>query len=417
MQNTFFKNFLIYFSGSMVVSVINYAFYPIIGRLLSVQEFGEMQILIALVTQAGLMLAALATVITHVTASAQSDKQARETIIKLRSVVLILIVPLLVFGLLTIPFLQSYLHYDATLPFVVLFASVFVSVIATFNNATLQGQKRFKHVSYMGMLQAGSKLVIAVALIYLGLGVLGGMLGVLFAGIVGYIYTIQHVGKWSVIKFKSLTEYKAVFMALLPELRYGALSLVVLTSMAILFTIDVLAVKHYFDAYTAGLYAGISTIAKIAYFVLTPMSTVLLPSVASEKGSRTYIVKTAAIVLLTMSAIGLTIVYFTHELITSILFGERFASMSHLLPSITLAMVLLAILYNMVMYGLALRAKVLGYALPLGAITVIILNTLRHATLQAIVYNLIAGTVVVMGILAVVYLQGVLQTRHIANKQ
>ena len=203
MQNTFFQNFLIYFSGSMVVSVINYAFYPIIGRLLSVQEFGEMQVLIALVTQVGLVLAALATVITHTTASAENEDTARKTITELRSVILFLAVPLIFLGLLTIPFLQKYLHYNATLPFIALFASVFISIIATFNNATLQGQKRFKQISFMGILQALSKLIIAVVLIYVGFGVLGGMLGILFAGIISYVYTTQYVKKWQIIKFKT----------------------------------------------------------------------------------------------------------------------------------------------------------------------------------------------------------------------
>ena len=406
MQNTFFKNFLIYFSGSMVVSVINYAFYPIIGRLLSVQEFGEMQVLIALVTQVGLLLAALATVITHTTASAEDESIARKTITELRSVVLLLAIPLLLLGLLTIPFLQEYLHYDATLPFIALFASVFVSVLATFNNATLQGQKRFKQISFMAILQALSKLIIAVVLIYVGLGVLGGILGVFLAGVISYIYTTQYVKKWHIIKFKNITAFKNAIIKLLPELRYGFLSFITLASMAILFTVDIIAVKHYFDAHTAGVYAGISTIAKIAYFALTPMSAVLLPSVAGEKGSRTHIVKTAATVLLSMSAVGLTIVYFAHELITSILFGERFVGMSYLLPSITLAMALLAILYNIVMYGLALRAKVLGYALPLGALLVLTLNFFQHSTLDDIIYNLIISTSIIIGMLVIVYLWG-----------
>jgi O-antigen/teichoic acid export membrane protein len=323
--------------------------------------------------------------------------------------VLLLTLPLVLLVALTIPLLQDYLHYHATLPFVALFASQFISVIATFNNATLQGQKQFKVISFMSILQALSKLVIALSLIYIGLGVLGSMLGLLAAGIIGYLYTRKYVGSWQAQSFKSWQAYKQALIELLPELRYGLLSLITLASMALLFTIDVIAVKHYFDPATAGLYAGISTVAKIAYFVLTPLSAVLLPSVASEGKSvagRKHIVKVAGSILLSMSAVGLTIVYFAHGLITGLLFGERFVQLSALLPRLTLAMVLLAVLYNMVMYGLALRAKVLGYALPLGVATVLVLNTLSHQSLQAIVTNVTLGTLIPILILGALYLYG-----------
>jgi len=92
------------------------------------------------------------------------------------------------------------------------------------------------------------------------------------------------------------------------------------------------------------------------------------------------------------------------------LFGERFVGMSHLLPNITLAMALLAILYNIVMYGLALRAKVLGYALPLGAVLVMILNIFHHSTVQDIIFNLTISTLAIIGILVFVYAKGVLHT-------
>jgi O-antigen/teichoic acid export membrane protein len=47
-SSDFLRQNAILFVGSLAVSVLNYAYYPVLGRLLKVEEFGEVQVLISL---------------------------------------------------------------------------------------------------------------------------------------------------------------------------------------------------------------------------------------------------------------------------------------------------------------------------------------------------------------------------------
>ena len=40
-MDNFLKNNIIFFCGTMVVSVFNYLYHPILGRMMSVEKFGK----------------------------------------------------------------------------------------------------------------------------------------------------------------------------------------------------------------------------------------------------------------------------------------------------------------------------------------------------------------------------------------
>jgi O-antigen/teichoic acid export membrane protein len=347
-------------------------------------------------------------VVTHTTAASGTEEDAHATISLLRSVFIVMALPLLFLMFLGIPFLQEYLHYYEWLPFVAIIASAFISLLATFNTASLQGKKDFVRTSFSGIIQAVVKLIAAIALIYIGLGVFGGVLGFVLAGITSYIYTIPHIKKWHFTYFKSIKEFLIAIKKILPELRYGALSFIALASMGFLFTYDVLVVKHYFSVEIAGMYAGISAIAKIAYFGLTPLSAVLLPFISGERDMkvRSRIVSIAAAVLSVVSIIGFAIVWYWHGFITSLLFGERFVQMSYILPLATGMMILLAFLQTIVMYGLAIRAKILAIILPLSVLLIVLLNNFRHQDINTIVINFIIAIIVPIILFIGVYMYG-----------
>jgi hypothetical protein len=46
----------VFFLGSLSVSLLNYAYYGVMGRLMRVEEFGEVQTLLAFMTQINLLV-------------------------------------------------------------------------------------------------------------------------------------------------------------------------------------------------------------------------------------------------------------------------------------------------------------------------------------------------------------------------
>ncbi|MBP6931477.1 MAG: hypothetical protein KBB62_02010, partial [Candidatus Pacebacteria bacterium] len=54
-SDVFFRQYAIYFTGSMVVAFLNYVFHPLLGRLLSPSDFGDIQALISLIAQSAIV--------------------------------------------------------------------------------------------------------------------------------------------------------------------------------------------------------------------------------------------------------------------------------------------------------------------------------------------------------------------------
>ena len=48
LQDDFLRHNLIFFIGSIIVAVLNYLYHPIMSRMLSVEDFGEVQVLFSI---------------------------------------------------------------------------------------------------------------------------------------------------------------------------------------------------------------------------------------------------------------------------------------------------------------------------------------------------------------------------------
>ena len=68
-KDAFLRHYAIYFSWSMVVAALNYFFYPILSRMLSPSDFGDVQVFISLITQAGILFGAFTIVAVNITAN------------------------------------------------------------------------------------------------------------------------------------------------------------------------------------------------------------------------------------------------------------------------------------------------------------------------------------------------------------
>jgi purine-cytosine permease-like protein len=65
-HSPFLRQNAIFFIGSTVVSFLNYLYYPVLGRLLSPADFGEVQAIISFFLQTGVLLSVLSLVTINV---------------------------------------------------------------------------------------------------------------------------------------------------------------------------------------------------------------------------------------------------------------------------------------------------------------------------------------------------------------
>ena len=78
----------IFFIGTMGIAVFNYLYYPVIGRLVTVPDFGEIQAVISLFMQLGIVLTAFGYVVTNIVSNA-SNRDANSLILRLEQIMLV----------------------------------------------------------------------------------------------------------------------------------------------------------------------------------------------------------------------------------------------------------------------------------------------------------------------------------------
>lgn len=403
-NSEFLRHNAIFFVGSTAVSVLNYLYYPVLGRLLQPAEFGEVQTLTSLFLQIAIFLTVLGLLTVNLVANYGDKPEAQKTIFELEKLsLLISIVGLIVIAALS-PWLKSFFRFDDIAPFIVLALAIVVSVPQTFRTAYLRGKQKFGMNSWASMIGAAAKLVLSVVLILMGFGTTGAIVGLVLAQLLSFAYAgakARQVGFGPSLRGNlwRLPDMKLV----LPELKYASLVLVGSLVITALYSIDIIAVKHYFDAHTAGLYAGIATVARIIFFLTGSISQVLLPAVKlnNPPGENWQVLRKSSILLVGIGAAALLIFWIFPGLIMQILLGNEYREYASLLPKLSLVVFIVSIINLIVLYHMALRRYAIGYLAIIGLAVTCSLVVISHASLDAVINSMLYGTLTMAVLLMV----------------
>ena len=405
-KDNFLRNNAIFFLGSAIVAFLNYLYYPILGRLMTVEDFGEIQALISILLLLSIFLGVFSYIKINLISNKENNKENKETIIELEKTALIFSLTLFMILLVFSPALKSYFHFESFYPFIGLAFLLPLGVPFTFRNAFMQGNQQFSTISKAGTLVAGGRLILAILFVYLGFRTLGAITGLIIANAIAILYL-------SYKKEKKLKIFQPVYIkkkffpnyaSIKKELQYGLMILIVLTSAAFFYTADVIIVKHYLPPYEAGLYSGIATIARIIFFLTGSIAGVLLASVkltSKNKKNKDLLIKS----FLLMALLGggcLAVFSLIPETVVNTLIGSKYISYSYLLPSLSLAVFIASIMHLLFMYNIALRRYAVSLiALP-GVFLSIFLSSSNHSSPQAIINNFILSGSCVLALLFII---------------
>jgi O-antigen/teichoic acid export membrane protein len=403
-SSDFLRQNAILFVGSLAVSVLNYAYYPVLGRLLKVEEFGEVQVLISLFLQLTLFLTVLGQVTVNVIANYKDDRAKREIIFELEKLGLFLSAIVFVIGAIFSWQLRDILHFESAWPFIMLLLTLIATVPLAFRGAYLRGHKRFSDFSVANIIGAIGKLAISAILVVVGFSTVGAIGGVLAAQLLAFGYAVTRARRVGFERptgssYLSLPKIKRV----MPELMYSLFVLVASLGVAVLSSVDVLIVKHFFDAQTAGAYAGISTVAKILFFLTASVVQVMLPSVKmdAEPGQNArYLLKSLGLVTL-LGGGALIVFTLLPGFVVGTLMGSRYVMYVHLLPLLSLAMFVISLLNLLVFYYVALRQYQVAVVVVLGLVLTCWLVVGGRASLDGVVDNLALGSVAMLAMFGV----------------
>ncbi|HEU4913914.1 MAG TPA: oligosaccharide flippase family protein [Candidatus Saccharimonadales bacterium] len=399
-DNQFLRHNAVFFAGSIGVGALNYLYYPVLGRLLSPASFGEVQTLVSIFLQLNIFLTVLSLVVVNIVTNTGSDKKRNELIIEFERLALVVSFGALVASLLLQGRLQSFLQFESAWPFSILALAMLVSVPFVLRGAVLRGKQRFGLMSAGNVIAAGAKIVFSSLLVVAGLGTIGAIGGIVLAQAAACLF----VAFWALrLGFKGETGERKVRLPnirlLRPELRYGAFVLLGSLAITLQYSLDIVIIKHYFDAHVAGLYAGVASVARVVFFITASVPQVLISSVRmrpdAAKQNKTLLLR-SAILLAAMGLPALLLLVLMPGLIMRLLMGDAYQAMSHLLPRLSTAIFIVSVLNLLSAYYLALRRYGIAIVSSIGVGLTYLLIFWHHGSPDAVVTSLLQGSIAML---------------------
>lgn len=398
-SNTFIRHNTTYFVGSLLIGILNYLYYPVLGRIMEPAAFGEVQALVSFFLQIGIFLTVLGLLSINIIANSDDSRQRDRIIVELEKLALFISLVLLGATLLLGPMLRDYFQFGSAWPFSMLALAVVVTVPFTFRSAYLRGKQRFGQNSLAFIIGAGSKLVISATLVLIGLRTVGAIAGIVLAQLLAFVYAAHYARKYGFTEhLRNKLFKKPDLQVLRPELKYALLVLAGSLSITIMYSVDIVIVKHYFDAHTAGLYAGIATVARIVFFLTASIAQVLMPSVRIHRPiteNRDTLLK-SLVLLIAISGAALIVFWTAPRFIVGTLMGQEYVAFAGLLPRLASAVFIISVLNLFMVYSIALRRYVSGIIIVSGAAITVVWVQLSHQSLQAVVDSLFYGSLTLL---------------------
>lgn len=292
-----------------------------------------------------------------------------------------------VIGLLTIVFanqLQLFFKTSSSEMFVVFGIGVPIYFVMSINRGVYQGKNELIALSVTYQFEMISRLLLTVLFLStLGLSsstiIALGILGSFIFGLIPFklkpIFSTH-------IKVLTKAQHKAVRSFFIITAFYELTQIIINNS-------DILMVKHYFEAYDAGLYASLALIGRVVYFIAWMFVMLLLPAVVQLKKDGQSTLPILLKYLSYISAIAFSIIiacYLFPNFIIMLLFGNAYISMSVLLWKYALATSLFALSNIFAYYYLSLDYYMPVVISGLFGLLQIVGIVVFHKTLEQVVH-------------------------------
>ena len=385
------KQSLLVFSASMVLNLCGFIAHAVASRQLGVTVYGGLYALISAATILALPAAFVAPVVAQLGAEFRAlhdDRHLRGLSDSIASGFVKLALIYLVIAVLGAVPVARFLHVPVwSVPFVGLIAGVALFVSAL--RAIAQGTQDFFGYAVSNSVEGIAKVCGIGLLVAVGFKLAGGIIGFFLGPLCALVY----------LGFRLRQRYAS---ANAQRVRYdwrrilnaGAGAAAATISLTFMGSADVVLVKHFFDAHSAGLYAAASLGGKILLYLVGFVPTVLLPQAADRhaRGAQTREVLMGSLSMFALVALfGLFVFRFFGTDVLHALVGHAFDAASPLLVTYGLAMVMLALTNSLTYYGIATHR--LAFTVPLFICTFGTLGAIAaiHPTLGTVVEIMVVG--------------------------
>lgn len=385
-QNTIVTGTLIVTIGTFIGSIFGYVLQVSLGRLLSVEDYGVFNALLSLAVILTVPSLALSNSLIKIVSELKAqDKFDVLTQLYVKVTLFILVFGTIVSFLIYLLRFQiaNYLNIADALP--VIFFGIFLglSFLSINPSSYLQGLLRFKAFAFFAAISGFLRTFLALTFVVLGFNVGGVYFGLGLSFILLYIIATFLLKK-NFTKFESISlrsYYKNIA-------NLGIVMFFVGVGMTFLNNVDVILVKHFFDATTAGLYSGVVTVGKIFLFGAGTVTILMYPQIAElyTKGEN-YIKRFLQFLTVQLVLIfgGIIVFSLFPKLITQTLFSDQFLLAVPYIPKFSIFVAFYILINFMYMFLLAINKKIIWiFLFPTIALQYLLINA-HHLSLNSVI--------------------------------
>jgi len=405
LNNPLIAGSVVVMTGSFLVNILSYLFQLFAGRLLSVSDYGILISLFSLASIFNVPTTIFNTSIVKIVSELKAKDLydiASSLFLWLLKVFVLAGVFIIILSLVFNREVLRFLNFDNSLAFMFFMLFFVVSLVASIPLSFLQGLQKFVDFSLSNIVTALNKFLIGIGITLLTYEITGTMVGMFVGAIVSFIIVSLLLRKniklvWGIDISKWLEKL----------LKFALPSSLTLISLAILFNVDVVLVKHFFSEELSGVYSSMVIIGRILFFGASTIGLVLFPlsSEGHARGESTNRVFLNSLAITSFILIcGFLIFAFFPNIVVSILFGSSYLKAVEYLPKFTIFMFLYTLIYLFSQYFLSIYKTKIGIVLFLGSILQIVLIWFRHNSLMIVIDSLIFVNGILLAMLAGYYI-------------
>lgn len=387
----FFKHPLIYGSaivvlGNLFANFFNFLFNLFMSRSLTVAEYGVLASVMSIIAFPALVGGAIVPVVVRFAGdyfATQKYPLLRGLYIKIKKLLLLIAGVFFILFLLFTPQIGQFFHIEDKNILYMTNVIIFIAVMGLLNMAFLQAKLAFLFQVLITLINAIVKLALGSVLVILGFSVSGATIAMIVSGVIGYMVSFIP------IRFIFNRKISAPSIKTEELFSYGLPSTLTLIGLTSFISTDIILVKHFFDPHQAGLYAGLSLIGRIIFFVSAPIGGVMFPVIVQKHSKNENFTNTfkLALLLVFVPSILLTVFYalFPKFSILFFLKREEYLHISPLLASFALFIALYCLLSIIANFYLSIKKTKVFIPVIVGAILQIVFIYFYHQTFSQII--------------------------------
>lgn len=395
-----FRHSTVVLIGSMGANVAGWLYHVFVGRILGTEGYGELAALLSLFYILNVPSSVITTILVKffsVLKAGGEEGQAKRLI---RVATMKILLAEGIGALLLLLFsrsIASFLNIESLWYVVWLYLIFATFIVSVVNGSAIQGFQLFTASSVLTTIGMTLRLVFGAGFAYFGVG------WVLVSNI--FSNSINFGLSFIPLRFMARIKEKPLMINRRQALGFSIPAFITTLGITLLFSQDVLLVKHYFSSHVAGIYASLSILGRVLFYATGAVSFVLFPVVSERNASGQGHTRLVAVGLFIIGlvCVGLTAFYFIAPGIVLVAFGRAFYGAAEYMGPFAIFMSFFSLSSILIQTLLALD-KVNVWIITAGcALLQTLLLILFHDTLSQIIGVNIAVSVVLFSSLLLYY--------------